>query len=60
MNNSLYIHYFGCAECGLVFSVLSENKNYSDAIQTTDGLVSCPNTLCGSPHVFMTEVLIED
>jgi hypothetical protein len=50
-------HYFICEECGIVFSIITENENYSNVLGTIDCMVTCPNSLCMSANVYMDDVI---
>jgi hypothetical protein len=54
---TLFTHYFICEECGIVFSIITENENYSNVLGTIDCMVTCPNSLCMSANVYMDDVI---
>lgn len=53
---TLFIHYFVCEDCGTIFSIMTENWHYSNALGTIDCMASCPNSMCMSSNVYMDDV----
>lgn len=55
----LFTHYFTCEKCKTHFSIMTTDEHYSDALGTIDCMATCPNSMCGSVHVVMDDVIEE-
>jgi len=57
---TLFTHYFVCEDCGTIFTIMTENENYSNVLGTIDCMATCPNSLCMSANVVMDDVIEEE